>query len=513
MIELIRLKAILDRLSSKERISIKKNILFEGRKKESFYTTQKIFDILVSSSDIDVNNICISLYGKVNLIALKKLLQRLTDKVLEILASKDLLLNSEIYDRRAKEVFNIRRKLLYYDILAAHGATNYALIILNQVIALAKKIEYYDYLMISLEKKLIKMSLGSGEINFGKVYKDIKHYSDCNSSIKNCIYLLRLYSSNYEYKQKLFSNENLLLAIKKVKEDYKRTGSNSVKIYIYYLEGIYYFNNEMYLKCKDNFKLFYKYLKSHPNIVYNSYLVTCLINISEMDTMLGNFEYSLRGLKKIINQFSRNEFNDKLIKEMIFINYFFMGDLEKALENVNILLDIKLRDLISSFLIAKRYFYLAVIYSIQGLFSDSNKLLANCQPLDKDKEGWNIGVRILAIINNIELGELDYVESQIENLRKHISRTRNESFLFLRFSIISKILIYLMNNSFNFIVVSNNYKKLFEKLRSNKSSSRWVLKSPEMIIFHEWFDAKVKGIPYDHTEIMKRLKRNNRTNN
>ena len=46
----------------------------------------------------------------------------------------------------------------------------------------------------------------------------------------------------------------------------------------------------------------------------------------------------------------------------------------------------------------------------------------NCTQLDKDKDGWNIGIRILNIINNIELDQLIFVENQIENLSDAFSR-------------------------------------------------------------------------------------------
>ena len=509
MIELDRIRTIFNKLSIDERLSLKRIIFDYEDKKAAISSSSRIFDLILSHKEIDENEISNTLYGKVNLIALKKLLQRFTEKVLDIIVSKEFLITEEIYDVRSRNIFLIRKKLLLYDVLAIHGVTNYALLILNQVIALSKKIEYYDYLLISLEKKLVKMTLSSGQINFNKIYKDILHFSDCNSALKKCIYLLRLYSATYEYNQEIFSDHKLLLAIKKVKEDYIRTKSKSIKIYIYYLEGMYYYNKRLFEKCKDNFKLLFKYLNSNGNIVHNSYFISCLINISESDTMLYNFEKSLACLDKVIHKFSRNEFNEKLIREMIFLNYFYLGDIKNSAECIRILQKVKIKDLIPPFLTAKRSYYEAVLYTINGLFIESNRILLNCQPLFKDKTGWNIGVRILSIINNIELEKFIFVEGEIENLRKHISRIQNKNEFYSRLLIISKIFNYLIIHSFNFEVVAEKYSILFEKISSNRSTERWVIKSPEMLIFHEWFDSKVRGIPYNHTEVMKRLRKNN----
>ena len=202
MIELDRIRTIFNKLSIEERLSLKRIIFDYEDKKAAISSSSRIFDLILSHKEIDENEISNTLYGKVNLIALKKLLQRFTEKVLDIIVSKEFLMTEEIYDVRSRNIFLIRKKLLLYDVLAIHGVTNYALLILNQVIALSKKIEYYDYLLISLEKKLVKMTLSSGQINFNKVYKDILHFSDCNSALKKCIYLLRLYSATYEYNQK-----------------------------------------------------------------------------------------------------------------------------------------------------------------------------------------------------------------------------------------------------------------------------------------------------------------------
>jgi hypothetical protein len=71
-------------------------------------------------------------------------------------------------------------------------------------------------------------------------------------------------------------------------------------------------------------------------------------------------------------------------------------------------------------------------------------------------------------------------------------------------------LIALSNGNFDFVKVNYNNKKIIENLNDIEAKFKWQLKSPEMIIFHEWFDAKVKNIPYDHAEIMKRLKKKNK---
>src|SRR5690242_4248086 len=87
----------------------------------------KLFIDYISKNDL-LNESSISkyIYGKENLVALKKLIQRLTEKLLEILISKESIANNDIYDTKIKEVFYVRKKLLYFDVLNLRGIDKYA---------------------------------------------------------------------------------------------------------------------------------------------------------------------------------------------------------------------------------------------------------------------------------------------------------------------------------------------------------------------------------------------------
>jgi hypothetical protein len=53
--------------------------------------------------------------------------------------------------------------------------------------------------------------------------------------------------------------------------------------------------------------------------------------------------------------------------------------------------------------------------------------------------------------------------------------------------------------------VAGNYKNEIVDLKRVYRPFRFS--EDEMIIFHEWFDAKVKGIPYNHVEVMERMRK------
>ena len=147
---------------------------------------------------------------------------------------------------------------------------------------------------------------------------------------------------------------------------------------------------------------------------------------------------------------------------------------------------------------SKRSFLFASVLVLKKQHSDAHKVLQDTKEIEKDKEGWNLGIRILSIINQLESHKLDIVDLNIESLRKHIERTIKMKAIRKRDVIILKLLAKLSRQGFNFKAVWKKNLKYFDLLASNDPEYRWEMKSPEMIIFHRWFESKVKGKDYDY---------------
>ena len=82
-------------------------------------------------------------------------------------------------------------------------------------------------------------------------------------------------------------------------------------------------------------------------------------------------------------------------------------------------------------------------------------------------------------------------------MRKHIDRTVKMKPVRKRDVIILRLLAKLSRQGFNFKTVWKKQQKYFELLASDEPEYRWEMRSPEMIIFHKWFEAKAKGKEYD----------------
>ena len=143
------------------------------------------------------------------------------------------------------------------------------------------------------------------------------------------------------------------------------------------------------------------------------------------------------------------------------------------------------------FLSSKRGSLFACLKTIGGDIKGSNELLLDVKEIEKDKEGWNIGKRVLKIINCIESNDLENADLKVLSLEKFIKRILKSRFVRKRDVLIIRILLKLINEGFNFEKVYKQRIKYFELLGGNDPEYAWKIKSPELIIFHEWFKRKV----------------------
>jgi hypothetical protein len=503
MILLEHLKSICINLNSSERRQIRSNLKNDSLSAD---TSLMLFDNICNSSESTFELLSTSIYGKINYEALKKLIQRLIDKISDLLISKDLIIDSDLFDSTAIERLNVRRKLVQYDVIYRHGASKYTQMLLESVLKTCREIEYYDYLIIGLEKKLNRTSLANGVGDYKKVFKEIEYFTDCNMSLKRSKYLLRYYFSESKYKQSVFTINELKRSVDILKLDMERTKSNSVKFYYHLLKSLLLDSEGKINDSKKNFIVLHKFVLSKPQIFNSTDFFIVVSNIANCELCLFNFDSSLRFINAKSPSVSKLYFNKKMLIELEFLNYYYKGDLLNCQTIIESLVQENKYITMSPYIIEKRYFYQASLAFVKRDFKLTIDCLNKCRNLEKDKSGWNIGVRLLFILAHIELNRLNLVESLIENFRKHLSRV-NGTDVSPRFSIILRILVLLEKESFNFAKAQPKCSNQIFKLFGGDRKYRAQLKSPEMIIFHEWFESKVSDVNYDHSRAIERLRK------
>ena len=128
------------------------------------------------------------------------------------------------------------------------------------------------------------------------------------------------------------------------------------------------------------------------------------------------------------------------------------------------------------------------MHFIQKEYLECISILENYSEIDRDKEGWNIWKRILLLLAKIECGEIDSIDLTIANLVQFFKRNSKLKDVNPRYRLIIKICINLINDDLNPQTIQKKHKKYvknFELLLLPKY--QWQPKSPELIIFENWF--------------------------
>jgi hypothetical protein len=98
----------------------------------------------------------------------------------------------------------------------------------------------------------------------------------------------------------------------------------------------------------------------------------------------------------------------------------------------------------------------------------------------------------LQIFLTLETEKIDLADQRIESLRKHIERTSKMKSIRKRDVVIFRILRHLAMNGFDFKDTWIDKKKDFLLLQSDNADYKWIPRSHELIIFHQWFESKVR---------------------
>lgn len=145
---------------------------------------------------------------------------------------------------------------------------------------------------------------------------------------------------------------------------------------------------------------------------------------------------------------------------------------------------------------AKFSYYAAVCAFCLKDIKSARRFLLDTDLLLRDKQGYNVAIRVFNIILDIEGDKEDLADSQIQNLRQFINEGLKEVATSKRDHLILIILIELRKNSYDFQSTLMNKKDELELLYSREQDYRWVPQAAEAICFHLWFDSKLNEQHY-----------------
>jgi hypothetical protein len=467
----------------------------------------RLFDLVQLHSKLDENEVQKILYGKKNLGAFKKVITRIIEKILDSFIVKENIELNELYDKRTQDIFLLERQLLISEILRYRGLFKLSDQKIEKVIYLCMYYEHYDILIYALERKRRWNYFNANENENYKINKEIENYTKFENYVRQSyeIYLKSIKISIENYSPKEISN--FKKHIQRVEQHFNATKSKQIKYYWYYLMLQLNSINNKYHKCVDLLGELVEYINTNKNIYSRMRHGTALLNLGKFCRYISNYESSIQNTIESRKYLLNQKQNNLIVYEQLLLTYFFHGNLTKFKYYLSLIQDECVSDDFKYFERDKFNYYVAVNLYLQGRYLESIKYLKFITK-SFDSNSLNIMVKILMIINYIDIYKYDLSDYLIESFRKYSNRLKGKNKIQVDVDGISKLLTSLSLSSYNF----QNLKKPSLDFISSINKHRKIFKftDHEMIPFDEWFEAKVKGVPYDHAEAMKRLKKINR---
>jgi hypothetical protein len=481
-------------LSNQERATIRTYLIsFIEKGKESTNRSFKLFEILTSlkGKKMSYETIEKTLMGNTNPNAFNHQVARLKNKIFEGLLLDINVEREGSFPEISKATIEVRKHITVAQILIDRGLRNIAIPIFEKVIEQCKKYEFYDELLLALKLLIRQRMLEEGNKHL-HLFKEYQKYDRCkNAEIRAEINYSKVISKS-DFQAELDLKIDWLRGIMdEMSGDYKKTHSTLVGYYYYYLEAQFYQLHRNYKSARRSLLSVQRLLESSPAMNNQANKGGVLLNLADNDLFFCQFERSYSDSQLGLDCFKKNTVNYEQAVLTMFYAKFYNNEFQIA-GNIIFQLFPEFQPA-KTFKKGKYNYLLANAYFMMGDFATSLRYLSLLNPISADKEGWNMGIRILLIMTLIELKEFDEATTKIDALRKFLEKKESQNH---RAKIIFQILQSLHYSSYDFKTVYQNEKGILEMLEENSGDLAWRIKSSEMVIFDQWFFSKRSLQPF-----------------
>jgi len=429
------------------------------------------------------------------------LVHRCYGKALESLTLPLNTNNPELYSTVWSTRFSLNQKLGAAQILIGRGKRKLGSELLNSIVKESQKYELFDIQVAALTEQMNQFYL-SGKSQ--KVQVNSLKIEGINIK-KNFIFQAKsthFFDLNQE-KVKLHGLnlvdvvEQRIIEIESWLENHY---SANLKFWYYKIRLNYLEYTLDHEGCLNEAKEFQKFLNENVAIKTRKRLETAQLHITQSLIALHKLDEAILYCKKMDKAVMNKQSPHALLnKEFLFVSFLHTGNIKSALRIVNEL--IQNVDSTNSMDEAKYHYYKSCIFFSLGDYIKCNEELDDTKYLDKDKEGWNINVRILAILNQIQMNHLDLADQLIDRLNKHIKETSKTVKVNARYATILDCLQILRSSGFEFRLALPAVSKKLDDLESLNSIYSATILQDEFIDFSKWYRSKISPIVYENIMI------------
>lgn len=442
--------------------------------------------------------LALKIYKEENADALEKLAQRLQTKIFESVILCIEPGGSGSPDERILMLMKARQMLSSFNYLyETKGALGVLPGLLEKIISLCKKYELYSTLVEALGWKKRCYAASEGENKWKEVQKEIIFYKQARDAVETAHDYLDMLQFREEFKGRKNENEILELlenAIADLKMKYVQTNSALVNYFLYYMEYEREILLKNYLAARSIILELLSYIKKHKclNSAQRAGIAFNHLEICEMS--MGRFDQALDHAHNAFNYIPKNSFNYLISKEWEFYALFFNKQFAEAIACAQTITSPSARKETGEFRFEKFNCLLAFAVFKSANHQWAEEILSQKFELKNDKEGWEFNWRVLAIMNDIELGKEDAASRKTACLHSfmHSAENKNNISFTPRQRMIEKLLTHLAYKSFDFNTLNGKAHDYMLRLSSSETGLGWQILSSELIPFHGWANAKMK---------------------
>lgn len=495
--ELIKLQKLVSKLSSAEIEVIKKLTASTRSNFNKVNKQKKLLFFLLNKQEVNYYEFKTLISKKSTDGSFNRVIYKLKSKILETLILDVNIDREETVNSAFKYKLKLKKMLVSAFVLHSRGMVDISLDIYDEVIKLSKRYELYDDLLEALYVKQGLVGLTKGLKEYEKISEEIIFYEDCRIGLYNAKDWYRAFYAEVDFKG--LKGVDYIARLKKyinqLKVQYQRTRSANIYMYQFLLEMELFQQLKNFSKVDSVGNDFLYFVKRSEALYGKNRIGLIYLQLAENRFKTIDFEQVLNYCEEGLGFFVNKTLNYYLIRELQLEVLFYLNRIE---ELKNTIIKLSQLDFYSEFDYrrTKLRYFLGMGYFTLKDYKSAKVEFNDTKEIEKDKEGYNVWIRIMRIMCDIETEKYSLIDYDIENFRKYIERTSQRKDIRTRDSLILQSLISLERNQFDF---SKTYKKeaaLFERLASMEDHLRWKIDSPELILYHQWFLAKVNKVDY-----------------
>ena len=492
-------KSLISILNKSEIRYLRKRLEFQSKTIEEQSITLLLFDGILNKSTISVKAVSYLLYQTNNKSNLRKLCQRLNDRILDVFYVGELNDKDSKLEDRSKSILTFEKKILLVDILRYRGLFKESDQILNEIIISSKEYEAFDILIFALNKKRFRSvdNLSKKELLF--LDKEIAYFQKLAFAVSTSKKIFRdLISHQNNITQKELK-VNYTKSISIISNLYKRYKNNTIRYYLLSIKSGYESIQNQNVKSIEVCDELLNLIVDNKNIYSRNRLGTAYLHKALYLRNSKKFDKVLDPLLKGEELLSRLPQTKIIVYHQIATFYFIIGDLKKFEYYLNLanLIDFTLITL----KMKEKIFYLnSISLFIASKFNEAKSTLDILLSLGQDDFNFDLDKKLLQIMINVELGNYDLCDKLIENCRKFVN-SKSDYFTdsnLLKY--ILKVLYQIKKCGYDFENLSaivHDYLQVLDETLDYKNDF--------LLPFTPWFISKANNVPYNHKAAMKNI--------